>query len=124
MTNQDLLEMLNSFDSQHLTSMLIFLDDGSSSGFKFLGFLKQFNFIESQNTLSLHFVDGNSFPLLYSLFSHYLISDVKAIRAANIGGIVLDYEYRERIVKVKTGMLELLRIYEPLLKRIEREPLT
>jgi hypothetical protein len=60
--------------------------------------------------------------MLFSLFSHYLISDVKAI-AANPGGVVLSGECRGRIAKVKTGTLELLNIHEPLLKKIERESL-
>ncbi len=122
MTNQDLLGILNSYDSNSLTKMLVFLDQGSSD-LRFLGFLKQYDFIESQNTLSLHFVDGSSSPMLSSLFSHYLISDVKAT-AVNPGGIVLSDKCRGRIAKIKTGALELLKIYEPLLKKIEREPVT
>lgn len=116
MTNQDLLEI---FNSSTLTEMLVFLDQ-ENKGLRFLGFLKQYEFIESRDTLSLSIVDGNSYPILYPWFSHYLISDVKAV-AINPGGVILHGDCYEKITKIKTGILESLKICEPLLKRIEKE---
>jgi hypothetical protein len=123
MTNEDLLEVLNSYDSRNPIRMIVLIEQGSR-GCRPLGFLKGYDFIESQNTLSFYFIDGSCSPILSPLFSHYLISDVKATGAVNPGGVVLSDECRGKITKIKTGILELLKISEPLLKRLERELLT
>jgi hypothetical protein len=52
MDSQDLLQILDSYDRRNLTKMLVFLDQGNS-GLRSLGFLEQYDFIESQNTVSV-----------------------------------------------------------------------
>jgi hypothetical protein len=119
MFNHDLLEILNSCD---VTKMRILLNQGDR-GVRFLGTVRQYDFIESQDILSLSFADSRIHSVFDLLFSFYMISDVKIVGATS-DLVVLNAECQERIIRTKSGILESLKIFEPLLERIERESLT
>jgi hypothetical protein len=119
MVNHDLLEILNSCD---VTKTRILLNQ-EDQGVRFLGTVRQYDFIESQDILSLSFVDSRLHSVFDLLFSFYVISDVKIVGATS-DLVVLNAECQERIIRTKSGILESLKISEPLLKRIERESLT
>ncbi len=119
MVNQDLLEILNSCD---VTKMRILLNQ-EDRGVRFLGTVRRYGFIESQDILSLSFVDSRLHSIFDILFSFYMISDVKIVGATS-DLVVLNAECQGRIIRTKSGILESLKISEPLLERIERESLT
>jgi hypothetical protein len=119
MVDRDLLEILNSYD---VTTMELLLNQGNR-GVGFLGFVRQYNFIKDRDILSLFFVNTRLPMMLDPLFSHYLISDIKVVDIApNL--ILLNPDCIERITKIKLGVVERLKISEPLLERIGREALS
>jgi hypothetical protein len=96
--------------------------DRNEKGVMPIGFIRQYQFVEPQDTLSLVFINSNYPAVLDSLFSSYLISDVNVI-AFTPSFIVLDNDSIQRITKVSSGLLELVKMTEPLDRTIDRQDL-
>jgi hypothetical protein len=85
-----------------------------------LGYMKRYEFIESENELLFFFSRNKNGSLFDCLFSEYLIHDVKLIGIFG-DNILVDNDSWDKITRVKLGLLELLKISKPLLERLESE---
>jgi hypothetical protein len=112
MLNHDLLEILN---NRNVIGMRIFLGQEDESA-RFVGTVRQYEIDESQGVLSLFFANSRLHSVFDLLFSFYMIPEAKFDDiTSNL--ILLNAECQEKIVKIRPGILELLRVHEPSLER-------
>jgi hypothetical protein len=132
MNERNLSELFagDELDDYDLTSTKVFLEDCT-----YLGVVRHIELVQGRNTMHLIFssnvlnlFSGNPFtintvtsPILDPLLSSYRIYDA-VITSFFAGSVYLDDMCRERIVNIRVGILERLRIIQPLVNRLNNPP--
>jgi hypothetical protein len=115
MNNNELVDFLSGYNVEK--TRVLFHEDSKRT--ISLGFVRQYKLIESHGVLLIIFSSNTLYSLFDIMFSSYLIWDAKIVDISS-DFIVVGHDCRERIVKTKTGVLELLKISTPLTEKIER----
>jgi hypothetical protein len=121
MSSHEVLEKLSEYGNKKVRILLLEenIRGGRGSNIITLGYLKKYAIVQPQNTISLFFVETNTLSPFDLLHSIHVINDVR-FNLFDTDNITIDSECRDRISTAKTGVLEQLKLTEPISKKIDK----
>jgi hypothetical protein len=121
MSSHEVLEKLSEYENKRVRILLLEnnIKGGRGANIITLGYLKKYEIIKPQNIISLFFVEANTSLPFDILYSTHVVHDV-SFNLFDTDNITIDSECRDRISTVKIGVLEHLKLTEPISKKIDK----